>query len=298
MSSKAAITTAMATRSAAALQKFVDEAVMRDNEELYFGNDGDVSLNFNTTRNCLEVLPEGQFVSIRGHAGVEADRVALVEHFLRKPGINADIQEVAEATREIVNTDFEVLGGNASSDDVANYAEGGIILETDGGANTTDSVIVLPHLDTNQSAWTAITWGTDKSVRWEAVLRTGTTAQSVTSTVIWAGLKLTNVDTITTDADSVFFRSDGTNWQTNYSIGNADTTANALAIAQNTNYHLVIEISAARIATMYINGTLYATSTALTDATDFIPYIGVRQDLNGVARRVMVIKEAISRIIG
>ena|SRR3990167_9558829 len=298
MSSKAAITSAMSLRSAAALQMFVNEAVVRDDAELYFGSDGDIIARFNSTRNGLEILPEGQFVDLKGYSGICQDRITLVEEFRRKPGINADIQDATEAVRMIANPDFEILGGNGSTDDVTFYAEGGVTIETDGGANTTDSVIILPHLDTSQSNWSQITWGTDKQVRWEAVIRAGTTAQSVTSTVLWAGLKLTNVDTVATDADQAFFRSDGTNWSTIYSIGGTDTEAAVLAIAQNTTYHLVVEIDSSRIARFYINGTLYTTSTALTDTTDLIPYIGVRQNLNSVARLVHVIRQSISRVIG
>lgn len=289
----ASVTNEMALRPSTALQRFSDHAVVRDSNYLYFGTDGDTRMRYNPTADSLEINDRGSWVDARGlNLGT---RIALVERFLRKPGINADIQDASEAVREIANPDFEVLGSNGSTDDVTFGAEGGIVMETDGGANTTDSVILAPHLDANQSAWSQITWGTDREVRWEATLRFYTTAQSVTSTVIWAGLKLTNVDTIATDNDQAFFRSDGTNWSTVYSIGGTDTEAVALAVAQNTTYRLVIEIDSSRVARFYINGVLYATSTALTDATDLIPYIGVRQNLNSVARRVGVYHTAISR---
>ena len=300
MTAVTAVTSAMALRPSTALQRFSDYAVVRDNNYLYLGTDGDVRMRYNTTNDCLEINDRGSWVDARGvNLG---SRICLEERFLRRPGVNNSLDtftnpvtdaEMLAAT--LANKDFEILGGNASADDVTFAAEGGITLETDGGANTTDSVIVLPHLSTTQTAWSAVTWGTDREVRWSAVLRTGTTAQSVTSTVIWAGLKLTNVDTLATDDDSVFLRSDGTNWSTNYSIGGTDTTAAVLAIAQNTTYRLVIEIDSSRLARFYINGVLYATSTALTDATDLIPYIGVRQNLNGVARLVTVYHTAISR---
>lgn len=295
MTTVAAITSAMATRPNTSPQKGGTWVLVRDGHYLYFGDDGDVRLWYETARDVLHVNDRGSWVQADGlNLG---DRVTLTERFLRPPGINADIQNAAEATREIVNTDFELLGGNATSDDATIDVEGGVCIETDGGANTTDSVIILPHLDASQSAWATTTWGTDRSTRYECTLRTGTTAQSVTSTVIWVGLKLTNVDTIATDNDQVFFRSDGTNWSTVYSIGGTDTEAVALAIAQNTTYRFVINIDSSRVATMYINGVLYATSTALTNATDLIPYIGVRQNLNGVARRVYVMHCQISRLV-
>lgn len=217
-----------------------------------------------------------------------SDRLVLVERFLRKPGINADIQNAAEATREIANPDFEVLGTNGSSDDVTFDAEGGIKIETDGADG--DEVIILPHLDANQSIWQQTTWGTDQQTRWECMLKTGS---NITNAIIWAGLKLTNTEVTATDADQAFFRyEDDVNsgkWQAINSIGGTDVTANTgLAVAVSTVYHLAIEIDAARKARFYINGLLVSTSAALTNATDLIPYVGVAADGAAAAKNVTV----------
>jgi hypothetical protein len=193
-----------------------------------------------------------------------------------KPGLNADIQNAAEATRMIADPDFELLGTNAVSTCSTFYAEGGLTLTTTGASG--DQVILLPHLDTNQSAWTQVTWGSDQETRWECRIKT---ASAITAQILWAGLKLTNTSVVATDDDQAFFRYEaGVNsgkWQVIYSIGGTDVTVDAgVTVAVSTAYHLVVDIDSTRIARFYVNGVLVATSTALTDAKDFIPYIGVQ----------------------
>lgn len=212
-----------------------------------------------------------------------------------KPSLNADIQNAAEATREIADPDFEVLGTNASSDDVTFYAEGGILVETDGADG--DEVIVLPHLDANQSAWAQVTWGTDRELVWECFI--GSTA-NVTNAIIWAGLKLTNTEVVATDNDQVFFRyEDDVNsgeWQAIESIGGTDTATDTnVAAAINTRYHLQIIVDNGRIARFYLNGSLVRTSSALTDATDLIPYIGVAADGAAAAKSLRIYGQTIER---
>lgn len=214
-----------------------------------------------------------------------------------KPSLNADIQNEDEATRMIADPDFEVLGTNATSASTSFNAEGGIKLTTAGASG--DQVIILPHLDANQSAWAQWTWGTDKQVEWEGDLTTGT---AITAETIWAGLKLTNTSVVATDNDQVFFRYEvGVNsgkWQVIYSIGGTDTTTDAgVTVAVSTRYRLRISIDASRIARCYINGALVATSTALTDATDLIPYIGVSASAVA-AKDITVYGETISRTVG
>jgi hypothetical protein len=211
-----------------------------------------------------------------------------------KPSINADIQNAAEATRMIADPDFEILGSNASSDDVTFNAEGGIKIETDGGG--TDSVIILPHLDANQSAWTQVTWGTDQETEWECHIKTGS---AITAQVIWAGLKLTNTSVTATDNDQAFFRyAPATNsgkWQAVYSIGGTDTEGDAgVTVAADTEYHLKIAIDSSRLARFYINGALVSTSTALTTATDLINYVGILESA-AAAKHFYIYGQTISR---
>ena len=212
-----------------------------------------------------------------------------------KPGVNADILSSTEATRMVADPDFEVLGTNASSDDVTFYAEGGIQLQTDGAAS--DSVVLLPHLDADQSAWTQVTWGTDQKTRWECRVKTGS---GIGGTILWAGLKLTLTYATATDDDQVFFRYengvDSGNWQAVSSIGGTDDAADTgVTVAASTDYHLVIDIDADRIARFYINGVLVKTTTALTDAVDLIPYIGVRANAVAEAKSIIVRGQAIER---
>ena len=299
MSAVSAVTSAMALRPSTAFQRFTSYSVHRDDEEAYFGTDGDVFLRYDATRGCLVADGQGNAVEVRG-LNMAPDRYELVERFNKAPKLNADILSATEATNEVCNRDFEILGTNASSDDATLYAEGGILIETDGGDD--DQVIVLPHLDTGESAWTSTTWGTDQETRWEAVIQT---AASIAAIHIWAGLKLTNTSVLATDADQAYFYfnteagSDATKWHAVYSIGgtDTDTASSTAAVGANTTYHLVVNIDSARLATFYVNGTLIATSTALTNAIDLIPYIGV-QALTTAAKSIRIFKTAISRNSG
>ena len=211
-----------------------------------------------------------------------------------KPGLNADIQNAAESTRMITDPDFEILGTNASSDDVTFYVEGGILVETDGADG--DEVIMLPHLDANQSAWSQVTWGTDQEVVWEAFIQT----TDITNAIIWAGLKLTNTEVVATDNDQVFVRyEDDVNsgkFQAVWSIGGTDTTTDTgVTAAVSTRYHIQVVIDASRIARFYLNGSLVATTTALTNATDLIPYIGVAADGAAAAKSLRIHGQVIER---
>jgi hypothetical protein len=212
-----------------------------------------------------------------------------------KPGINADIQDASEAVRMIADPDFEILGSGASSDDVTFHPEGGVKIETDGGG--TNAVIVLPHLDANQSAWTQVTWGTDQQTAWEGEILTGS---AITAQVIHAGLKLTNTPTVATDDNQLFFRYEagvnGGRWQFIYSIAGVDVTVDTgVTVVLSSRYHLRVAIDASRIARAYINGLLVATSTALTTAIDLIPYIGILEAA-AAAKHMYLYGQAIGRV--
>lgn len=214
-----------------------------------------------------------------------------------KPGINADIQDVLESVRMIADPKFEVLGVNSTSALSTYYVEGGITFTTAGADG--DEMILVPHLDANQSSWNLVTWGTDQQTIWECDITTGA---SVTNAIIWAGLKLTNTEVTATDNDQAFFRyEDDVNsgkWQAIYSIAGVDTaTDTGVAGAVSTRVHLKIIISSSRIATFYLNGVLVATSTALTNTTDLIPYIGVAADGAAAAKVLRLHGQAISRVV-
>lgn len=211
-----------------------------------------------------------------------------------KPGVNGDILSATEATREAADPDFEILGTNADSTVTTFNAEGGVKLTT---KNTSgDQVILLPHLATNISAWKQVTWGTDQETEWEAQIRTGA---AVTAEIVWAGLKLTNTPVVATDNDQVFIRYEagvsGGAWVVHWSVDGTDNNeVTTILVAANTTYHFRIAIDASRIARIYINGLLVETTTALKDATDLIPYVGV-QTAAAAAKDITVHGQVISR---
>jgi len=155
----------------------------------------------------------------------------------------------------------------------------------------------VPHADANQSPWARVTWGTDRSARWDCHIKSG---PSIADTILWAGLKLTSTDVVATDADQVFFRyQNGVNdgeWQAVNSIGDSDDAHDTnVAVAANTAYHLVIEIDGSRVARFYINNTLVETSAALTNEIDLVPFIGVKADGDAAAKYVYLRGQGISR---
>jgi len=215
-----------------------------------------------------------------------------------KPGINGDINSATEGTREIADPDFEILGVNHTSALCTFYAEGGVTLTT--ATTASDAMIIAPHLDANQTAWTQVTWGTDQQVQWECDI---TTHSVIGATTYYAGLKLTNTDTVATDDNQVFFRyqngvGSGT-WQMVSSIAGTDTSTNStVTVAASTRYHLKIIIDSSRVAHFFINGVkMTGTSGVLTNSIDLIPYIGVVTS-DTTASVLNVTGEAISRKVG
>jgi hypothetical protein len=169
-----------------------------------------------------------------------------------------------------------------------------------------DQAILLPHLDTNQSAWSKVLFGTENQVEWECSI----SLPALDNQKVWAGMKLTNDQLVATDANQVFFKyqTDATNseaftdfakWHFVHSIGGTDYISRLpIDVAADTQYHLKIKIDSDRKATIFVNGIQYnvtetsgstggtavtavqpgktATKTAaLTNDVDLIPYIGI-----------------------
>lgn len=236
------------------------------------------------------------------------ERFYLEEYFKQKPSINGDIAltgsdgtspTVAQfKAYTIANRDFEILGTNAVTASAAFDTTNAGLLLTSAGASA-DQVILAPHLDTTQTAWSSIKWGTENQTEWTASIKTGA---AITTLQIWAGLKLTNTGVIATDADQVFFRYNTTDdatafWTVISSIANTDTTTvTPVAIAAATQYKLKIVIGVDRKAKCYINDVLVYTTAALTNDKDFIPYIGI-QALDTAAVTAIVNYEKINRIL-
>src|SRR3990167_10374310 len=99
-----------------------------------------------------------QYVDLPALFSNQHSRTTLVENWLKKPGINSDLvidpdadSAAALVVFVIANRDFEVLGTNAVTADVSFSAGGGIKLQSHRAS--ADSTIILPHLDTTQTAW-------------------------------------------------------------------------------------------------------------------------------------------------
>ena len=247
-----------------------------------------------------------------GPPAKDARRYYLEENFKKKPGLNAvaiidpDADSAsALAAYVIANKDFETLGTNYTTALTTFAATSAGILMTTATADQ-DQALLLPHLDTNQTAWSGTKWGTENQVEWECSIQIAQTDNEK----VWAGLKLTNDQLVATDDDQAFFKfaTDATNgesltsatkWNFVHSIGGTDyISILPITVAANTPYHFKIKIDSDRKATIFVNGIQYnvtttsgstggtavtavqpgkaaAKSAALTNDVNLIPYIGI-----------------------
>ena len=223
-------------------------------------------------------------------------RYSLFEPFNRKPNLNGDLASGTEATREPSNPDFEILGANAASSCTAFSGGGGVKLTTTTSAS--DAVVVLPHLDTAQSGWAGVTWGTEDETNWGTAVATDT---SIADIVIWAGLKLTNTSTTATDDNQAFFRfapaTNGGRFQAVYSVSGTDYELDTgVTVAASTAYTFQIILGADRKPSFFINGEQVAKGqNAMTTGIDLIPYVGVLTSTTA-AKSIHLRWEAISKL--
>ena len=247
-----------------------------------------------------------------GTSPKDARRAYLEEYFLQRPGLNAiniidpDADSAsALAITQAANKNFETLGTNYTTALTTFAVTGAGILMTTATADQ-DQAILLPHLDTNQSAWSKTLWGTENSVHFETSIQ----LPALDNQKVWAGLKLTNDQLVATDDDQMFFKfqSDATNseafttlakWHFVHSIGGTDYISRLpITVAANTPYHFKIEVDSDRKATIFVNGIQYNVTTtagstggtavtavqpskaavktaALSNDVDLIPYVGI-----------------------
>ena len=210
------------------------------------------------------------------------DRYCLEENFYQRPGLNAiniidpDADSAsALAITQAANKNFETLGTNYTTALTTFSATKGGILMTTATADQ-DQGILLPHLDTNQTAWSGVKWGSENQVEWECCVSTN----AIDNQKVWAGLKLTNTPDAITDANSVWFcyNTDATNgqtlstndntamdvtgagmgWHVVYSVADVFYTTNlGIDVEANTIYHLKIAIDSDRKASVFVNGTQF-----------------------------------------
>jgi len=250
------------------------------------------------------------------------DRYSLEEFFKQLPGINADLASTTEATNTPVNRDFEILGANKTSALATfDHDYSGVTLTTATADN--DQMIIVPHLDTKQSAWAvAGQFDSQKEVEWSAAITIGGT---ITTYGVWAGLKLTNTSVYATDADQAYFVSctdddlgaftSNGNLHFVHSIGGTDYISDlGITLAADTTYHLKIAIDSDRKASIFVNGTQYSPTSAttaggvdvqagtgktaaLTNNVALIPYIGVQAHATSAARALRVHHQKISCVL-
>ena len=242
----------------------------------------------------------------------DARRKYLFEAFYQRPGLNAiniidpDANDAAAlAVTQAANKNFETLGTNYTTAlTTFSATQAGITMTT--ATADQDQAILLPHLDTNQTAWSGTKWGTENSVEWECSI----SLPALDNQKVWAGLKLTNDQLVATDDNQMFFKyqSDATNseafttfanWHFVHSIGGTDFISRLpIAVEADTQYHFKIEVDSDRKAAIFVNGIQYNVTTtsgstggtavttgttktgALTNDVDLIPYIGIE---NGAA---------------
>ena len=261
---------------------------------------------------------------LEGHVnrGVKSrDRYYLEEYFAQLPGINADLVNTTETTAQPVNKNFEILGTSGTSALATRSTTRAAMTITTAATDETQ-MIVAPHLDAKQTAWTSVLWGTENQVEWECSV---TTAANIADVKIWAGLKLTNDQLNTTDDDQAFFKfqTDATNSETFtdftllhfcYSLAGTEyVSALPITVAASTNYHLKIKFDSNRQMAIFVNGVQYSVtgtagtagtavaagsglSLAMTDNVDLIPYIGIEAG-TGTAKALDVHFVAMNRIL-
>tara|TARA_R110000850_G_scaffold18008_6_gene54800 strand:+ start:11271 stop:11771 length:501 start_codon:yes stop_codon:yes gene_type:complete len=135
--------------------------------------------------------------SLHSSANKDIRRYYLEEYWKRRPALNAVLNTAlsdADATaaantairlaEKVANKDFEVLGTSMTTALCTfDTTRAGIIITT--GGTDQNQAIIAPHLDTNQTSWQTVLWGTENSVIWECVVTTGA---SIADVKLWAGL--------------------------------------------------------------------------------------------------------------
>ena len=237
-----------------------------------------------------------------GTTAKDARRVYLDEWFLQRPGLNANIDQVSTVeVQRALNRNWEALGTNMTTALCTFAGTSGGVKATTAGADQ-DQAIITPHLDTAATAWAGCLWGTENSVHWETSIQ----LPAIDNQNVWAGLKLTNVPELATDADQAYFQfltdadnsgqsfTDFTKLHFVHSINGTDFISQLpITVAADTIYHLKIEIDSDRKAAIFVNGIQYNVSstsgstggTAVTTGTtksgalkndvDLIPYNGI-----------------------
>ena len=123
-----------------------------------------------------------QTTSLHCNSDKDTRRYYLEEYFKKRPALNAVMNTAfsdADATaaantairlaEKVANKDFEILGTNMTTALVTFDSDRAGLVITTAGADQ-DQSIIAPHLDTNQTSWQTVKWGTENSVTWECAV--------------------------------------------------------------------------------------------------------------------------------
>ena len=216
-----------------------------------------------------------------------------------------------------------VLGGTSSGGVQVSGNTGrdtsfaGIKLST--GATDNDFTVLTPRdgetelpAGFDSSGWSAVPFGTENRIEFSCAISTGGT---ITNMAFWAGLKLTEVGTYTTDANQAYFLyatdDDLGTLTTNgnlhfiYSVAGTDYITNlGITVGANAVVNLRISFDENRQISVFVNNRQYGLATtavnggttqsisttkslAMTDDIDLIPFIG-NQTLSSSGRSIQV----------
>lgn len=264
------------------------------------------------------------------YGGHDSNRYYLHEYFEKVPALNSVIETIADGTGTNPNITIDFTNGyNNASRNFEIIVSGTITCEfntSSGISLTTEAsnnsfLIVLPHLDAGQTAWTGVSWNTASQVHWSCAV----SINNISNVIFWAGLKTSNTESLQNDNDQAYFTFDPTGKSGNaftnagnlhfvYSIGGTDyITDLGLTVTADTIYKLRIEIDSNRQIQVYVNDVLYGLATtsdatgttaantlvkslALTDNINLIPYVGVETGENAV-KTLKLCYEHISKAI-
>ena len=263
---------------------------LMDDDVLLFGglSGGDVTQTYDATAHTFALDPKGNHVRAHGLS----DRFELVHQF-GENGVPESIGSYAYSL--IVDPQFMVEGTNSGDACTTADTEGGITLAVIATADGNEAI--LSPNSTAGAVWDDVTWDTDQSVRYEALIDT---SGSIANCIIWVGLKKSNTEVMITDTDQAFFRyEDGVNggeWEAITSVGGSDDNHDTnVPVATTTRYHLVIDINSSRMPSYWINGALVEVGGAMTNTVALKPYIAIADDGAAADNSMTVRSCAISR---
>ncbi len=189
---------------------------------------------------------------------------------------------------------FEGLGTSALT--VAFAADGGCLFTTD--ATDGEGIFIVPHIDTEHGIWDDVTFGTDDETEWECTFKMG----DIDSSIVWAGLKLTNTDVVATDDDQAYFRTEDNVSSAaivaQCSVGDSDHShvSDNITIAGEI-YTVGVKFDKDEVCHMFINGREVFSRSFKGNTVTLKPYIGVEADGAADAAELTVYGQKISRIL-